>query len=87
MATVVTVLYFASLREQIGREQDRAPVPPTGLSVTALQAVLASQDSTVGQILAQTPRLRVAINHTLANFEDTVQPGDEVAFFPPMTGG
>ncbi|GAN66635.1 molybdopterin converting factor subunit 1 [Acetobacter orientalis] len=87
MATAVTVLYFASLREQIGREHDTAPVPPIGVSVRALQAILAEQDATVGQVFAATPRLRVAINQALATFENTVKPGDEVAFFPPMTGG
>lgn len=87
MAPAVTVLYFAALREQIGRDGDAITVPETGASVQALQALIAAQDHNAGQVLKNTSRLRVAINQTLARFEDTVKPGDEVAFFPPMTGG
>ncbi|MDN7350836.1 MoaD/ThiS family protein [Acetobacter senegalensis] len=83
----VTILYFASLREQLGREGETAAVAAEGESVTSLLSALRAQDSALNDLFERTPRIRAAINQALAGFQDTVRPGDELAFFPPMTGG
>ncbi|MBO1324077.1 molybdopterin converting factor subunit 1 [Acetobacter sp. TBRC 12305] len=87
MTSTVTILYFAALREQIGRESQVATLPAGGMTVTALLAQLGQQDPRVAGAFAAEPRLRVAINQTLGGLEQIVRPGDEVAVFPPMTGG
>lgn len=86
MATV-TILYFASLREQLGREQETATISADGESVATLLSALRAQDAALNDLFDQTPRIRVAINQALGSFQDSVKPGDELAFFPPMTGG
>ena len=83
----VTILYFASLREQLGREREPAAVAAEGASVTSLPSALRAQDPALNDLFERPPRIRVAINQALASFQDTVRPGDELAFFPPMTGG
>lgn len=83
----VTVLYFAALREQIGRETQELAIPPEGLVVSDLLARLGTADARAASALAEEPRLRVAVNHALSGMDDLVRPGDEVAVFPPMTGG
>lgn len=83
----VTVLYFAALREQIGREAQELDIPAEGLAVSALLERLGAADSRAATALAEQPRLRVAVNHALCAMSDMVRPGDEVAVFPPMTGG
>ena len=87
MAEQVTVLFFAALREQIGQESLSVSVPVAGMSVNALRQQIEQADPVVAQALAGQPRLRVAVNKTLSTFDQLVKPGDEVAFFPPMTGG
>ena len=83
----VTVLYFAALRERIGCESQVLDIPPEGLAVSDLLARLGTADARTATALADEPRLRVAVNHTLCAMHDLVRPGDEVAVFPPMTGG
>ncbi|MFT8417896.1 MAG: molybdopterin converting factor subunit 1 [Acetobacter sp.] len=87
MAERVTVLFFAALREQIGQDSLDVGIPSGGVSVTALRQQMEKANPAIAQALAEQPRLRVAVNQTLSTFEHMVKPGDEVAFFPPMTGG
>lgn len=86
MAQAVTIFYFAALREQMGRERETVSVHAEPVAVEALVAELRRKDAAMDAVFAASPRLRVAINQTLATFQDTVKPGDELAFFPPMTG-
>lgn len=87
MTEQVTVLFFAALREQIGQESLSVTIPAGGVSVTALRQGMEQANPAIARALAEQPRLRVAINQTLSTFDHAVKPGDEVAFFPPMTGG
>jgi molybdopterin synthase sulfur carrier subunit len=52
-----------------------------------LAAFLAAQGPAYAAVFADTARLRVAVNQVHARFEDRVGDDDEVAFFPPVTGG
>ncbi|MCG0996248.1 molybdopterin converting factor subunit 1 [Acetobacter indonesiensis] len=83
----VTILYFASLREQLGREHEDVALTDGQVPVQTLVADLRNRDKAFDGVFAAMPRIRVAINQELASFQDTVKEGDEVAFFPPMTGG
>ncbi|MFT8863612.1 MAG: molybdopterin converting factor subunit 1 [Acetobacter fabarum] len=87
MADRVTVLFFAALREQIGQESLSVTIPASGVTVAALRTQIEGANPTIAQALSDQPKLRVAVNRTLSTFEQLVTPGDEVAFFPPMTGG
>ncbi|OUJ05105.1 molybdopterin converting factor subunit 1 [Acetobacter malorum] len=87
MAQDVTIFYFAALREQMGRERETVHLPAPSVTVETLIAQLRQKDAGMDEVFAASPRIRVAINQTLATFQDTVKPGDELAFFPPMTGG
>ena len=75
----VRVKYFASLRETIGRSDDELPF--TG-SITVAEIW---QQATQNMQLPD--RLLVAVNQEYANFDKEISDGDEVAFFPPVTGG
>lgn len=87
MAQDVTIFYFAALREQMGRETETVRLPAQPITVEALVRELRQKNVGMNEVFAASPRIRVAINQTLATFQDTVKPGDELAFFPPMTGG
>ncbi|MCP1201348.1 molybdopterin converting factor subunit 1 [Acetobacter oryzoeni] len=87
MTGSVNILYFAALREQLGRESQRVTLPSTTMPVAALVQELRQHDAKLDEVFAGTPRIRVAINQKLGGFDTCVQAGDELAFFPPMTGG
>lgn len=81
---MIKVLFFAQLREIIGQEQYELNAGPT--TVAELKSVLIEQNPG-WQAALQNKRLLVAVNQNMANEQSSVQSGDEVAFFPPVTGG
>jgi molybdopterin converting factor subunit 1 len=81
------LLYFAWLRERIGvGEEDLSP-PPDVATVEALLAWLRTQSPRHEAALKDLSAVRVAVNQDYARLEDPVAAGDEVALFPPVTGG
>lgn len=83
---MIRLRYFASLREALGcAEEDYALETP--LRVAELRARLAERGSPWTEALAPEQHLLSAINQDMAGAEALIQPGDEVAFFPPVTGG
>lgn len=79
------VLYFAWLRERVGRAEEALALPQGVATVAALRQHLINRGPAYAS-LAQ-PTVRVAVNQTMAGPETALGPGDEVAFFPPVTGG
>jgi len=75
----VHVKYFASLRESIGRSHD--DVPFTNKTTVEDIWMLATQN------MQRPERLLVAVNQEYTDFNYEVYDEDEVAFFPPVTGG
>ncbi|HYC38227.1 MAG TPA: molybdopterin converting factor subunit 1 [Usitatibacter sp.] len=85
---MVTVLYFASLRESLGCSREQVALPPAGTpTVSLLVDALRSRDARFGEALAAGKPWRVAVNQQMADPATPIKPGDEVAFFPPVTGG
>ena len=81
------VLYFAWLKTRTGvAEEDVAP-PPDGATVGALIEWLKTKSAGHGEALANTQFIRVAVNHEFAELDQPIAAGDEIAFFPPVTGG
>ena len=79
------ILYFAWLRERVGHGEESCAIPACVATVADLRAHLIARDPAYA-VLAQ-PSVRVAVNQTMAGPETALAPGDEVAFFPPVTGG
>ncbi len=82
---MITVRFFASLRERLGEDETTLEVPEA-TTVGEIQQQLAQRGETWAQSLAQN-RLLVAVNQAMARPDTPVEDGDEVAFFPPVTGG
>jgi molybdopterin synthase sulfur carrier subunit len=80
----VRVLYFAGLREALGRAGETVELPAGVNTVGGLRDWLAGQGR---DKLASAKNLRCAVNQGMAGPEAPVCDGDEVAFFPPVTGG
>jgi molybdopterin synthase sulfur carrier subunit len=87
VAGTVTLVYLARLREAFGAANERVDPPAGVTTVGALRAWLAARGGPWANELAPGRAVRIAVNHDLADAHTPVRPGDEVALFPPVTGG
>jgi molybdopterin synthase sulfur carrier subunit len=83
----VKVLYFASLREKVGRDAEEIELPAGVSTIAALRAHLRGRGGAWEEALAEGRPLRMAVNQDMAQPAAAIRAGDEVAFFPPVTGG
>jgi molybdopterin synthase sulfur carrier subunit len=84
---LVTLLYFASLRETLGCSREQLPLSGATSTVSGLLEQLRSREGRWNEALAPGKQWRVAVNQQMADLATPLKPGDEVAFFPPVTGG
>ncbi|EXI91540.1 MAG: Sulfur carrier protein MoaD [Candidatus Accumulibacter sp. BA-94] len=83
---IVQILYFAGLRERLGHASEQLEMPDGVTDVAGLLAFLAARGGE-WEGLATVRNLRYAVNQEMARPQTTLRAGDEVAFFPPVTGG
>ncbi len=84
---MITVLYFARLREALGTGQEQLVLPAGVSTLRGLRAHLAQRGEAWAREMAEGRNLRAAVNQTVAAADTPLADGDEVAFFPPVTGG
>ena len=81
------LVYFAWLRERVGKASEQVSPPPHVTTVGALLEWLKGQGGNYAEALKDLSAVRVAVNQEYAGPEVKIGPGDEVALFPPVTGG
>lgn len=81
------LLYFAWLRTKTGVAEEEVSPPADVTTVAELLAWLQKRGPGHAAALADLGALKVAVNQEYAKPGDPVRPGDEVALFPPVTGG
>lgn len=84
---MLTIKFFSMIREALGTAELVHPAPAPGLTVAALKAMLASEHGGAWASVLFAPNVINAVNHRVVDPETVLHDGDEVAFFPPMTGG
>ena len=82
----ITLKCFASFKEKLGLEEERLALPASVNTVGDLVTLLIEQRGEAWKLLSASNTL-VAVNHEMSNAATELQEGDEVAFFPPVTGG
>ena len=82
----IKVLYFASLRETLGYSHETLTLRPTIATLGDLRSHLARRGG-VWEALSEGRNVRAAINQEMVGPDVAVNDGDEIAFFPPVTGG
>jgi molybdopterin synthase catalytic subunit len=80
---MITVLYFAVVRERLGLDREQI-APPAGGRVRDLMDALVARHEPLGALRSA---LRVSVNQAFARDDDPVRDGDEVALIPPVSGG
>lgn len=83
----VSVLYFARLREALGTQREELALPEGVTTVAALRAHLRQRGGAWEKELAADRPVRIAVNQDMAAPDTPLCNGDEVAVFPPVTGG
>ncbi|HTD90722.1 MAG TPA: molybdopterin converting factor subunit 1 [Burkholderiales bacterium] len=87
MVNTITLLYFARLRETFGMASEKIALPAGVATLGEVRALLAARGGTWAHELAAGRAFRAAVNQDIATMDTPVKDGDEVAFFPPVTGG
>lgn len=83
----LTILYFAWLRERAGRSEEQLTPPETVRTIADLITWLSQRSAGHAAAFAHTATIRCAINQEFCDPSAAIKPGDEIAFFPPVTGG
>jgi len=87
----IKIFYFARLKETLKFSAEDLELPDDvfsgTLTILKLKAYLAKRNDTWQQMLMGKLKVRGAINHELVDDNASILDGDEVAFFPPVTGG
>jgi molybdopterin synthase sulfur carrier subunit len=85
--STVTLLYFARLREAFGVASEDFSLPAGCATAGDLVRALQSRGGAWAQELATGRPYRLAVNQEMAHVDAPLHAGDEVAIFPPVTGG
>jgi sulfur-carrier protein len=80
-------LYFAWVRERVGRAEEELDPPSTVTTVGDLVAWLSGRGEDYARAFERPAAVRVALDRVHAHSEASIRGAKEVAFFPPMTGG
>jgi sulfur-carrier protein len=83
---MIDVHYFANIRESLGAAREQLPVPVPA-TVTGLIDALIQQHGKRWETILKDAKVLVAVNQVVAPLSAAIKAGDEVAFFPPVTGG
>jgi sulfur-carrier protein len=84
---VADILYFASLREALEKDQEKIVLDDGIKTVADLKQTLIARGGQWQQAFTQSQALLVSVNQQMANDDSAIQDADEIAFFPPVTGG
>jgi sulfur-carrier protein len=83
----VRLLYFAWLREKAGLAAEEVTPPASVTDVAGLISWLRARGGGPGEALADLSLIRIAVNQEHSRLDQRIARDDEVAFFPPITGG
>lgn len=84
---LLDILYFAWVREMIGKDGERLTRPDPRSSIAALVATLAARGDGYAAALGDPERLRAALDQQFVPLETAIGEARELALFPPVTGG
>lgn len=81
------ILYFARIRQIVGRGSDEIAVPDSVATVSELMDFLSARDDGLAAVFADRRTIRAAVNQSHVQHDASISGATEVAFFPPVTGG
>jgi molybdopterin synthase sulfur carrier subunit len=83
----MVVKYFSWIKEHIGKSEEQIDLPNNITNVNQLINYLNETDKKYNIIFEKKELIKIAVNKTYSSFDTNVSNSDEIAFFPPVTGG
>ncbi|WP_375196543.1 MoaD/ThiS family protein [Sphingobium sp.] len=83
----LTLVYFAWVREAIGRDEEQVERPAEDVTIRDFIATLADQGGAYADAFARSDRLRAALDQRFTPLDSPIGEAKELAIFPPVTGG
>lgn len=84
---MLTIHYFASVREALGKANEQLEFPDDIVNVEDLMKYLGAANPAFQSLIESENKILVAVNQIVVDRNYVLSKNDEVAFFPPMTGG
>lgn len=84
---MLTLVYFAWVREAVGRDEERVERPAPGTTVADIVAMLAARGGGHAEAFGDASRLRAALDQRFVGMDTPIGDARELAIFPPVTGG
>ncbi len=81
------VKYFSWIKEHIGKSEEKIDLPSNITNVNQLINYLNETDKKYNIIFEKKELIKIAVNKTYSSFDTNISNSDEIAFFPPVTGG
>ena len=83
----MVIKYFSWIKEQIGKSEEQITIPSDITNVNQLINYLNEKDTKYSLIFEKKELIKIAVNKTYSSFDAKISNEDEIAFFPPVTGG
>ena len=84
---MIDIYYFASIRESLGLAQEQITADTEITTVRSVMNALVARHGERWDSVLRQNKVLTAVNKTVARLDTAIKDGDEVAFFPPVTGG
>lgn len=84
---MINVLYFASLREQLNKTSEQMQLPSDVQTVGDLRQSLCERGDIWAHLFDAEALVMMSVNQSMSHSDTAIADGDEIAFFPPVTGG
>ena len=81
------ILYFSWIKDKLGKSHEEMQLNENIKTVNDLITLLKKNNENYEDVFKDTSSIKVSINMETSRFEDSIHDKDEIAFFPPMTGG
>ena len=83
----MVIKYFSWIKEHIGKSEEQITIPSDIINVDQLINYLNERDTKYNLLFEKKELIKIAVNKTYSSFDTEVSNRDEIAFFPPVTGG
>ena len=83
----MVIKYFSWIKEHIGKSEEQITIPSDIINVDQLINYLNERDTKYNLLFEKKELIKIAVNKTYSSFDTKISNSDEIAFFPPVTGG